>query len=175
MTEPAFDEVRIGNGEPSVPEDTAALRKSSRVIHPPRRYDLLITNDALLVEEDEPTTYAESKSNVDSKRWFQANPGKKHWIAVKNILKYLRRTKDMFLVYGGNELRVQVGKVPKQERTADSTTEAEYIAASEAEKEAVWIKKFISELGVVPSIVDPISLYCDNNGAIAQAKEPRSH
>ena len=57
----------------------------------------------------------------------------------------------------------------------DSTTELEYIAASEAAKEAVWIKKFITELGVVSSIVHPILLYCDNNGAIAQAKEPRSH
>jgi hypothetical protein len=28
---------------------------------------------------------------------------------------------------------------------------------------------------VVPSAAEPISLYCDNNGAIAQAKEPRSH
>ena len=45
----------------------------------------------------------------------------------------------------------------------------------EAAKEAVWIRKFISDLGVVPSIADPIDLYCDNNGAIAQAKEPRSH
>nr|GEX38746.1 hypothetical protein [Tanacetum cinerariifolium] len=37
------------------------------------------------------------------------NPGECHWTAVKNILKYLRNTKDMFLVYGGNpkaELRV---------------------------------------------------------------------
>ena len=66
-------------------------------------------------------------------------------------------------------------KSSKQETTADSTTEAEYIAASEAAKEAVWIKKFVTELGVVPSIIDPIPLYCDNNGAIAQAKEPRSH
>ncbi|GKE81507.1 hypothetical protein Tco_1551507 [Tanacetum coccineum] len=36
-------------------------------------------------------------------------PGESHWTAVKNILKYLRNTKDMFLVYGGNpeaELRV---------------------------------------------------------------------
>ena len=39
----------------------------------------------------------------------------------------------------------------------------------------VLIKKFITELGVVPSIVDLISLYCDNNGSIAQAKEPRSY
>ncbi|GJU63511.1 hypothetical protein Tco_1245346 [Tanacetum coccineum] len=33
---------------------------------------------------------------------FQQNPGELHWTAVKNILKYLRNTKDMFLVYGGN-------------------------------------------------------------------------
>ena len=68
-----------------------------------------------------------------------------------------------------------VWKSSKQETTADSTTEAEYIAASDTAKEAVWIKKFISRLGVVPSSVDLITLLCDNNGAIAQAKEPRSH
>ncbi|GKB21212.1 hypothetical protein Tco_0855135 [Tanacetum coccineum] len=41
---------------------------------------------------------------------FQQNPSELHWSAVKNILKYLRNTKDMFLVYGGNpsiELRVE--------------------------------------------------------------------
>ena len=38
---------------------------------------------------------------------YQANPGEKHWIAVKNILKYLRRTKDMFLVYEGTKLIVR--------------------------------------------------------------------
>jgi len=32
---------------------------------------------------------------------YQANPGESHWIAVKNILKYLRRTKDSILVFGG--------------------------------------------------------------------------
>ena len=32
---------------------------------------------------------------------YQSNPGVDHWIAVKNILKYLKRTKNMFLVYGG--------------------------------------------------------------------------
>ncbi|KAK8557131.1 hypothetical protein V6N13_035235 [Hibiscus sabdariffa] len=68
-----------------------------------------------------------------------------------------------------------IWKSSKQDTVADSTTEAEYIAASEAAKEAVWIKKFITELGVVPSIKDAVDLYCDNNGAIAQAKEPRSH
>ncbi|GJV46648.1 retrotransposon protein, putative, ty1-copia subclass, partial [Tanacetum coccineum] len=38
--------------------------------------------------------------NITSR--FQQNPGECHWTAVKNILKYLRNTKDMFLVYGGN-------------------------------------------------------------------------
>ena len=66
-------------------------------------------------------------------------------------------------------------KSSKQDTVADSTTESEYIAASEAVKEAVWIKKIITELRVVPSILDPIGLHCDNNGAIAQAKKPRSH
>ena len=32
---------------------------------------------------------------------YQSNPDKSHWTVVKNILKYLRRSKDMFLVYGG--------------------------------------------------------------------------
>ncbi|KAL4361336.1 hypothetical protein GQ457_04G018620 [Hibiscus cannabinus] len=63
----------------------------------------------------------------------------------------------------------------KQDTVVDSTTEVEYIAASEAAKEVVWIKKFITGLGVIPSITDVVDLYCDNNGAIAQAKEPRSH
>ena len=31
---------------------------------------------------------------------YQSDPGESHWIAVKNILKYLRRSKDIFLVYG---------------------------------------------------------------------------
>ena len=58
-------------------------------------------------------------------------------------------------------------KSSKQETVADSTTEAEYIAASEAAKEGIWIRNFIAELGVVPSASSPMDLYCDNNGAIA--------
>ena len=35
-------------------------------------------------------------------------PDKKHWIAIKNILKYLRRTKNLMLVFdGGSELKVE--------------------------------------------------------------------
>ena len=136
---------------------------------------------------------------------YQSDPGDSHWMVVKTILKYLRRTKDAFLVYGAedelvvrgytdasfqtdkDDYRSQSGyvfclnggaiswKSSKQETIAGSTTEAEYITASGTAKEFVWIRKFISELGVVPSIVDPIEVFCDNNGAIAQAKELRSH
>ncbi|GJW78951.1 retrotransposon protein, putative, ty1-copia subclass [Tanacetum coccineum] len=72
--------------------------------------------------------------NITSR--FQQNPGDLHWNTVKNILKYLRNTKDMFLVYG-----------------------------------AVWVRKFISGLGIVPTIKELISMYCDNTGAITIANE----
>ena len=128
-----------------------------------------------------------------------------HRAAVKNILKYVKRTKDLFLVYGGDEELVVKGytdasfmknlddfksqsgyvftlnggavswKSSKQNTVADSTTEAGYIVAFEASKEGYWIKKFVTELGVVPSAEDPMELYCDNSGTVAQAREPRSH
>ena len=63
----------------------------------------------------------------------------------------------------------------KQSSIADSTMEAEYIIASEAAKEAIWLKNFLIDLGVVPSAQSAITLYCDNSGVVANAKEPRSH
>ena len=35
---------------------------------------------------------------------YQSNPGLEHYIAVKHILKYLRRTRDYMLVYSGSDL-----------------------------------------------------------------------
>ena len=77
----------------------------------------------------------------------------------------------MFTLYGGTVS----WKSFKQQTVADSITEAEYIIVSETAKEAVWMKKFITELGVILKIEQPMSLYCDNTGTVAQAKEPRSH
>ncbi|GJS90266.1 retrotransposon protein, putative, ty1-copia subclass [Tanacetum coccineum] len=136
--------------------------------------------------------------NITSR--FQQNSGDLYWTTVNNILKYLRNTKDMFLVYGGDikrELRVSCytdagylrmlmtsslyvfvlnggavdWKSAKQSIFATSSAEAKYIAAYDASKEAVWVRKFISGLGVVPTIEEPINMYCDNTGAIAIAKE----
>ena len=56
---------------------------------------------------------------------------------------------------------------------AGSTCEAEYIAASEAANEGVWMKEVISDLGVIPSASGPMKIFCDNTGAIALAKESR--
>ncbi|XP_075076392.1 secreted RxLR effector protein 161-like [Nicotiana tabacum] len=135
---------------------------------------------------------------------FQSNPRKEHWTAVKHIIKYLKRTRDYMLIYqsddlvpigytdsdfqsdrdsrkstSGNVFTLGGGAISwrsiKQTCVADSTMEAEYVATSEAAKEAVWLGNFLRELGVVPSIQAPITLYCDNSGAVANSKEPRSH
>ena len=44
---------------------------------------------------------------------------------------------------------------------AGSTCEAEYIAASEAANEGVWMKEFISDLGVIPSASGLMKIFCD--------------
>ncbi|GJU65064.1 retrotransposon protein, putative, ty1-copia subclass [Tanacetum coccineum] len=108
---------------------------------------------------------------MQEKLRLSKSQGDIHWTTVKNILKYLRDTKDMFLVYGGDikrELRVscytdaryltdaddlksQNGyvfvlnggavdwKSTKQSIFATSSAEAEYTAAYDASKEAVWL------------------------------------
>ncbi|GJY34949.1 retrotransposon protein, putative, ty1-copia subclass [Tanacetum coccineum] len=113
---------------------------------------------------------------------FQQNPGDLHWTTVKNILKvscytdagYLTdaddlksQTRYVFVLNGG----VIDWKSGKQSIFAASSVEAEYIAAHDASKEAVWVRKFISGLGVVPTIEEPINMYCDNTGAITIANE----
>ena len=134
---------------------------------------------------------------------YQSNPGPKHWQAIKHILTYLWRTKDYMLVYHSEDL-IPIGytdsdfqsdldfrkstsgcvftlggeaitwRSVKQSCIADSTMEAKYVAACEAIKEAVWLKKFLSDLGVVRIKQGPITLFCDNSGAVAQSKDPRN-
>ncbi|GJT85284.1 hypothetical protein Tco_1067001 [Tanacetum coccineum] len=58
---------------------------------------------------------------------------------------------------------------------ATSSVEVEYIAAYDASKEAVWVRKFIFGLGVVPTIEEPLNMYCDNTGEIAITNEIGDH
>ena len=53
--------------------------------------------------------------------------------------------------------------------------EAKYVAASDAVKEVVWFRNFLLHLGILSQIPKAITVYCDNAGAIANAKEPRTH
>ena len=58
---------------------------------------------------------------------------------------------------------------------ADLVCEVEYIAASNAAKKIVWLRKFITELRVTPSFDSLVMIYYDSTRAIAQAKELKAH
>ena len=133
---------------------------------------------------------------------YNSDPGVDHWTAVKIILSGIRiflsimEVTKRFVVKGyvdanfdtdPDDLKSQTGYVfllnggavswcnSKQSVVAGSTCEAEYTAASEAANEGVWMKEFISDLGVIPSASGPMKIFCDNTGAIALAKESRFH
>ena len=78
---------------------------------------------------------------------------------------------SVFTLDGG----VVIWRSIKQSSITDSTIETEYITASEAAKEAIWLKNFLSNLKVILGLDKPVTLYCDNNDAVANSKEPRSH
>ncbi|GJZ90068.1 hypothetical protein Tco_0661995 [Tanacetum coccineum] len=114
--------------------------------------------------------------NITSR--FQQNPVDLHWTTLRvscyTNAGYLTDADDLKsqtrYVFILNEGAVDL-KSAKQSIFATSSVEAEYIAAFDASKEAVWVRKFISGLGVVPTIEKTINMYCDNTGAIAMANE----
>ena len=53
--------------------------------------------------------------------------------------------------------------------------DAEYVAACETAKEAVWLKKFMTDLEIVPNRSMLITLYYDNSGVVANSKELKSY
>ena len=61
----------------------------------------------------------------------------------------------------------------KQPTVALSSVEAEYMAATQATREAVWWRAFLTELGMPPTTATTI--YSDSQGAIALAKKPEHH
>jgi hypothetical protein len=63
----------------------------------------------------------------------------------------------------------------KKSSVAQSTMELEYMAITDAVNEAIWLRKFVIKLGVFPSMRDPMTIFCDNAGAITNTKEPRAH
>jgi hypothetical protein len=129
------------------------------------------------------------------------NPGKEHWATMKWVLWYLRGTSDYCITYNsGRELVCGyvdydfAGDLDKRRSTSGyvftlaggaiswmsklqnivalSTTEAEYVAASHACKEAVWLKGLFGEFG---RMQDKVKLLCDSQSAIHLAKNPAYH
>ena len=74
-----------------------------------------------------------------------------------------------FIMYGG----AVSWNTRKQPTVALSSMEAEYMAATEATKEAIWLRTFMIELGM--DVSGETFILCDNQGAMELAKNPGYH
>nr|GEV56505.1 ribonuclease H-like domain-containing protein [Tanacetum cinerariifolium] len=92
------------------------------------------------------------------------NPSECHWTVIKNILKYLRNTKDEFLVYGREEELEVTRYCDASWKTNKDDSHSH--SACEASKEAIWMENFIRDFGVVQTVQDPIEIFCDNESAV---------
>ncbi|KAJ9531865.1 hypothetical protein QJQ45_022022 [Haematococcus lacustris] len=124
-------------------------------------------------------------------------PTKQHWSAACSVLCYLKGTADQGLLFGGvsglqgysdadyagdkDTARSTTGYLftlnggaiswssRLQPTVAMSTAEAEYMAASSAAKEALWLRKLMRDLQLDASCVH---LGCDNQAAIQLLHNP---
>ena len=53
--------------------------------------------------------------------------------------------------------------------------EAKYVVVFEEAKEVVWLRKFFIGLGLMPLVVQPMILFCDNSRAMTQSKKQMNH
>ena len=132
---------------------------------------------------------------------FLENPGEAHWEAVKHVYRYLSGTRDTVLTYGGERhgligytdadgasqehrraisgyaFIIDGGAVSwssrKQELVTLSTAEAEYVAATHAAKECLWLRRLIGDLHL--HLATPTTLFCDNQAAIRLAHADNYH
>jgi transposase InsO family protein len=130
---------------------------------------------------------------------YMAHPTDAHWRGAKSVLRYLASSLDVGLTFrdDGHRLygycdadyagcydtrRSTTGYVFKlmggvvswssklQPTVAVSTTEAEYMAAAHAVKEALWLRKLSSDLGVAEA--KPVTIRCDNQAALSLLHNP---
>jgi hypothetical protein len=139
--------------------------------------------------------------SVNKLAQYSSNPSYSHWKIAKRILQYLYTTRNQSLRLGGGDLSLHAyadadfagdtddrrstggyavflgqGAISwssrKQSTVALSSTEAEYIALSEAAREILWIRHFLAELDIKYN--EPTVIYEDNQGTIAFASNQRA-
>ena len=131
-----------------------------------------------------------------------AEPKEKHWRFVKQLLKYIKSTRDYSLVYPQLNSTTAIGysdadhagdykdrkstsgyvfilggctiswKSQKQKTVSLSSTEAEYVALSQSTQEEIWISELITELGYTQR---QVTLCNDNLSAMQSIKNSTSH
>ena len=134
---------------------------------------------------------------------FSSKPNQAHWVAAKRVLRYLKGTSNLGILFRGSEpgscvayadadwagdvedrkstsgymFLIAGGPVSwrskKQDTVALSTAEAEYVALSSATQECVWMRRLNSELGNPPE--GPTTILEDNQSCIAMARNPQFH
>ncbi|GMI99343.1 cysteine-rich RLK (RECEPTOR-like protein kinase) 8 [Hibiscus trionum] len=134
---------------------------------------------------------------------FMEQPCEGHLIAAKRILRYIKGTLSYGLMYEQaktfslsgfvdadwagdvNDRRSTTGFCfttgsaaiswcsKKQTTVALSSCEAEYVAATMATQECLWLRRLIQE--IVTIFKHPIPIYCDNESAIKLAGNPVFH
>ncbi|PSR82394.1 hypothetical protein PHLCEN_2v6085 [Hermanssonia centrifuga] len=133
---------------------------------------------------------------------FSQNPGPTHWTALKRVFAYLHGMQHYTLTLGGISSPILTGYCDsdgmsnpdghpiaayiftireaiswlskRQDIVCLSTTEAEYIALTHAAKEAIWLHHLLDK--VFPKRFKlPITIYSNNQGAIALSKDDRFH
>ncbi|KAF0706887.1 hypothetical protein AaE_013900 [Aphanomyces astaci] len=148
-------------------------------------------------------TRPDNATAVGAASQFLERPGRQHWNAVKRIFQYLQGTQDFGIHYerversvcgysdadwaGDVDTRHSTSgycfllnngivswKSHKQRTVALSSTEAEYMGLTEAAQEALWMKALLQELGELEDGV-PITIWEDNQGSIALAKNTEHH
>ncbi|GJX09800.1 putative RNA-directed DNA polymerase [Tanacetum coccineum] len=104
----------------------------------------------------------------------QQNPGEGHLTTIKNILKYLRNTKDRFLVYGEEELILtSYCDTSWQTDKDDIHSQSGWIFL--LNEEAMTWKSLKQDTVADSTLQDPIEIFYDNESAVALTKEPKDH